>query len=200
MANNEKESTSHSGDVTAEPVHLDQAAACESSQFVDNGEASTHDRAVVAWQIKREPRALGGIAARCVFGFPAVTKQLPFDEQGRPFPTAYYVTCPHLTRQIDRIESDGGVRRFESKLIDDERLMAATTAANAVHAAIDGRGQRIAASGEAGHLKCLHAHVGFRLAGHEHPVGDEVLREAAPTWCSSAKCAAVAGTGDATSN
>ncbi|MBC7644569.1 MAG: DUF501 domain-containing protein [Thermoleophilia bacterium] len=158
-----------------------------------------HDRAVVAWQIKREPRALGGVAARCVFGFPAVTKQLPFDEQGRPFPTAYYVTCPHLTRQIDRIESDGGVRRFESKLIDDERLMAATTAANDAHAAIDGRGQRIAAAGEPGHLKCLHAHAGFRLAGHDHPLGDEVLREAAPTWCSGAKCAAVAGTGDATS-
>lgn len=149
------------------------------------------DRAVITTQIGRSPRALGGVATRCVFGFPAVTRQSPIDDQGRPFPTAYYVTCPHLVRQIDRVESNGGVRRFESALAADESLQHATTAAHAEHRSL--HGSAIAGSSDESRIKCLHAHAAFALAGHEHPLGQEVLREAAPRWCSAARCAGVAG-------
>ena len=149
------------------------------------------DRSTVRRQIGREPRALAGIAARCVFGFPAVTRQSPHDSEGRPFPTAYYVTCPHLVRQIDRLESDGGVRRFERALASDERLQQATEAAHASHRVL--HGTSIAGSSDSSHVKCLHAHAAFALAGHEHPLGEAVVREAAPTWCATARCALNAG-------
>jgi hypothetical protein len=149
------------------------------------------DRTVIAAQIGREPRALEGVAARCVFGFPAVTKQASTDDQGRPFPTAYYVTCPHMVRQIDRLESDGGVRRFESELASNEALRVATDAAHAEHRQL--HGSAIAGSGDTMRVKCLHAHAGFALAGHEHPLGEAVLREAAPLWCTTARCASCAG-------
>ncbi len=149
------------------------------------------DRTIVARQIGRPPRALDSIAVRCVFGFPAVTRQARVDHEGRPFPTAYYVTCPHLVRQIDRLESDGGVRRFERAMASDERLLEATQAAHAAHQRL--HGTSIAGSSDATHLKCLHAHAGFALAGHEHPIGEAVVREAAPTWCSTARCAPSAG-------
>lgn len=146
------------------------------------------DRQVVAAQIGREPRAMAGVAARCPYGFPAVTRQAPLDDSGRPFPTAYYVTCPHLVRQIDRLEADAGVRRYEAAIAADPVLEAATMRAHARHREVDARGANIAASSDPHRLKCLHAHAGFALAQGDHPLGAEVLREAAPRWCDDARC------------
>ena len=64
-----------------------------------------HDREIVARQIGREPRAFRRVAVRCPFGRPAVTEQSAFDENGRPFPTQYYVTCRHLVAAISRLEA-----------------------------------------------------------------------------------------------
>ena len=41
-----------------------------------------------------------------------MTEQAPFDEDGRPFPTQFYVTCPHLVAAISRLEAAGGVERW----------------------------------------------------------------------------------------
>jgi hypothetical protein len=150
------------------------------------------DRAIVEGQIGRTPRAMAGVGARCVFGLPAVTRQAPTDDSGRPFPTAYYLTCPHLVKQIDRLEAVGGVRRYEQAMVDEPELRAATDAANARHRQIDDRGANIAASSELEHLKCLHAHAAFELAEGGHPLGRRVLAEAAPRWCDDARCVSLA--------
>jgi hypothetical protein len=150
------------------------------------------DRAIVQGQIGRPPRAMAGVAARCVFGLPAVTRQAALDDSGRPFPTAFYLTCPHLVKQIDRIEAGGGVRRYEQALLDEPELRAATDRANERHAAIDDRGANIAQSGSRALLKCLHAHAAFELAAGDHPLGARVLAEAAPRWCDDARCASLA--------
>lgn len=147
---------------------------------------------MVTGQIGRFPRAMDGVAARCVHDLPAVTHQAPMDADGRPFPTGYYLTCPHLVRQIDRIESAGGVRRFEARMAEDPGLRAATMAAHARHALLDDRGARIAAASDPDRLKCLHAHAAFALADGGHPLGSEVLAEAAPRWCDDARCLAFA--------
>lgn len=165
------------------------------------GTLSEADRATVAFQIGRAPRALLGVAVRCVYGLPAVTRQQAQDDSGRPFPTAYYLTCPHLVRQIDRMESDGGVRRFEALLSTSETVREATARAHQRHAAIDGRGALIAAAGDPSRVKCLHAHVAFALAAGDHPLGAEALREASPRWCDDARCmAALAGNDGRPSN
>jgi uncharacterized protein len=150
------------------------------------------DRVVVAGQIGREPRAMAGVAARCVFGMPAVTRQSPVDDAGRPFPTGLYLTCPHLVRQVDRLEAGGGVRRFEQLLEADEQLRDATMRAHERHAALDDRGANIAAASDPLRLKCLHAHAAFELAMGDHPLGRQVLVEAAPTWCDDARCTSLA--------
>lgn len=146
------------------------------------------DRSLVAAQIGREPRALQAVAVRCVYGIPAVTRQAPVDDAGNPFPTAYYLTCPFLVKQVDRLEAAGGVKRFEARLEAEPELRDATLAAQQRHAAIDGRGKAIAGSGDALRVKCLHAHAAFQLAEGDHPLGAQVLREAAPRWCADAQC------------
>lgn len=150
------------------------------------------DRHVVEGQIGRPPRAMAGIGARCAFGLPAVTRQAPTDDRGRPFPTAYYLTCPHLVKRIDRLEAAGGVRRYEELLASDANLRAATDRANARHQLIDDRGANIAASSDPARLKCLHAHAAFALADGDHPLGARVLAEAAPRWCDDARCVSLA--------
>lgn len=154
------------------------------------------DRHVVEGQIGRSPRAMAGVAARCAFGLPAVTHQAPIDDHGKPFPTAFYLTCPHLVKQVDRLEAAGGVRRYEQLLETDAQLRAATDRSNERHRAIDSRGANIAASSDPARLKCLHAHAAFALAAGDHPLGDRVLAEAAPRWCDDARCVSLAPTLD----
>ncbi|MCW2973175.1 MAG: hypothetical protein JWN72_1448 [Thermoleophilia bacterium] len=152
---------------------------------------SEEDRTVVAAQIGREPRAMEGVAARCVFGYPAVTKQAPVDRNGQPFPTAFYLTCPHLVKQIDRIEGAGGVKRYEQALQDEPELHAATMESHARHRALTKYGNNIAASSNPDHPKCLHAHAAFELAMGDHPMGARVLDEAEPDWCANVRCASL---------
>ncbi|MDQ3670905.1 MAG: DUF501 domain-containing protein, partial [Actinomycetota bacterium] len=70
------------------------------------------DRAVVARQLGRDPRALRRVVVRCPHGLPAVTEQDPYDSGGHPFPTTYYLTCPSLVAALARIEAAGGVERW----------------------------------------------------------------------------------------
>lgn len=150
------------------------------------------DRVVVEGQIGRHPRAMAGVGARCVYGFPAATRQAPTDEDGHPFPTAFYLTCPHLVKRIDQLEAGGGVKAAEQAISEDPELHAATMRSHARHAALDDRGFNIAASSDPERLKCLHAHAAFQLAMGDHPLGAQVLRDAAPRWCDDARCASLA--------
>ncbi len=156
----------------------------------DSGDAL--DRRIVEGQIGRPPRAMAGVAARCVFGFPAATHQAPTDDAGRPFPTGFYLTCPHLVKQVDRLEAAGGVKRYEALLEADQQLREATMRAHERHAAVDDRGANIAASSNPLHPKCLHAHAAFELAMGDHPLGARVLAEAEPRWCDDARCTSLA--------
>jgi hypothetical protein len=52
---------------------------------------SDADRAVVAEQLGRAPRAIRAVAARCPSGHPAVVQTSPRLEDGTPFPTLYYL-------------------------------------------------------------------------------------------------------------
>ncbi len=162
------------------PPHLDQPVDPDA------------DRRIVEGQIGRPTRAMAGVGARCAYGLPAVTHQSPTDDDGKPFPTAFYLTCPHLVKRIDRLEAAGGVRRYEDQMADDPELRAATMRSHERHQAVDGRGANIAAASDPDRLKCLHAHAAFELAMGDHPLGRQVLAEAAPRWCDDARCVPLA--------
>ena len=67
------------------------------------------DRAVVERQLGRPPRAFRRVVVRCPFGRPAVTEQAAYDDRGEPFPTMFWLTCPHLVAAVSRLEAAGGV-------------------------------------------------------------------------------------------
>jgi hypothetical protein len=142
------------------------------------------DRAVVARQIGREPRAFRRVVVGCPFGRPAVTEQAPFDNAGAPFPTTYWLTCPHAVAQVSRLEAAGGVERWSRAVQENPELAASLERATAEQRRLRPEldlgigGARPDARG----LKCLHAHVAFALARPGYELGERVLAELEPLF------------------
>src|SRR3954463_10534629 len=88
------------------------------------------DRALVARQLGRKPRAFKRVAVRCPYGRPAVTEQEPFDDSGEPFPTTFWLTCPHLVAALARLEAAGGVERFGRLAAEEPELGASVEEAH----------------------------------------------------------------------
>jgi hypothetical protein len=149
------------------------------------------DQAIVSWQLGRPARAFRRVAVRCAHGLPAVSEQAPFGDDGTPFPTTFYLTCPWLVAGIARLEAAGGVRRWSDAVAADAGLRASVDRADA-----DQRTLRpeldagLAGSRSGGSLKCLHAHAAFALARPGYELGERILDEAGERWCPDARCAA----------
>lgn len=141
------------------------------------------DEAIVGRQLGRRPRAFKGVVIRCPFGKPAVTEQLAFDEDGKPFPTQFYVTCRYLVAAISRLEADGGVERWSRAAREDEELARsladATTEQRRLRPELDAG---IGGSTRTGSLKCLHAHAAFALARPGYMLGERILAELPSRW------------------
>jgi uncharacterized protein len=154
------------------------------------------DAEIVERQLGRRPRAFRRVVVRCPFGRPAVTEQEPYDGEGEPFPTTYYVTCPQLVAALARIEAAGGVERWSRAAQAEPELAAslerATEEQRALRAELAGGrsgrddgaslGLGIGGSASPGHLKCLHAHAAFALARPGYELGERIVAEIDPLW------------------
>jgi uncharacterized protein len=141
------------------------------------------DRALVERQLGRPPRAFRRVAVRCPFGLPAVTEQAPFDAAGTPFPTQFWLTCPHLVAGLARVEAAGGVERWTAAAERDAELRESLAHAHAEQRALRPElPGGIGGAGRTGSLKCLHAHAAFALARPGYTLGDLILADAAPLW------------------
>ena len=149
------------------------------------------DEAVVSWQLGRPVRSFRRVAVRCVHGFPAVTEQGPYDADGKPFPTTYYLTCPWLVAAVARIEAAGGVERWSGAAAAEPELSESLARADAEQRRLRPElGVGIAGTRDRTKLKCLHAHAAFALARPGYELGDRVLAEAGELWCPDARCGA----------
>jgi hypothetical protein len=141
------------------------------------------DLEIVERQLGRRPRAFRRVAVRCPYGRPAVTEQAPLDESGRPFPTQFYVTCPHLVAAISRLEAAGAVERWSRAAADDPELARSLAAAQAEQRELRPElPSGIGGSTRSGSLKCLHAHAAFALARPGYELGDRILAEVPSLW------------------
>ncbi|MDT4964768.1 MAG: uncharacterized protein QOF87_4415 [Pseudonocardiales bacterium] len=158
---------------------------------------SESDRAVVAAQLGRSPRAVRAVAHRCPCGNPDVVETSPRLPDGSPFPTLYYLTCPRAASAIGTLEASGLMSEMTDRLSADPELAAAYTAAHEAYLArreeighvdeIDG----ISAGGMPRRVKCLHVLVGHALAAGRgvNPLGDEALDQL-PDWWVNGPCVA----------
>ena len=142
---------------------------------------ASDDRAAVAVQLGRPPRAAREVAHRCSCGLPDVVETSPRLEDGTPFPTLYYLTCPRAASAIGRLEASGLMREMTERLASDAELAARYEAAYddylARRDAVEALDTRVAAGGMPSRVKCLHVHVAHALAVGPgvNPFGDEAL-------------------------
>lgn len=148
-----------------------------------------NDDAVVTQQIGRPTRGAIAVVRRCVYGLPVVIRTSPRLDDGTPFPTLYYLTCPVAVREIGRLEATGQMRRYNELLDMDDELRADYEAAHerykAQRDAIEDLGDTQTAGGMPTRVKCLHA-----LYAHEradaNPIGASVAEQIEPLPCPGA--------------
>lgn len=123
---------------------------------------------------------------------PAVTEQAPFDDQGTPFPTQYWLTCRYLGAQLARVEADGGVERWSAAAERDPELRTSLARAHAEQRALrPALPGGVGGADRTGSLKCLHAHGAFALVRPGYILGDRILADAAPLWPQQRCCASL---------
>ncbi|HWL35497.1 MAG TPA: DUF501 domain-containing protein [Frankiaceae bacterium] len=153
---------------------------------------SEDDRAAVEAQLGRPPRGLRAVAHRCACGLPDVVETAPLLEDGTPFPTLYYLTCPRAASAIGTLESSGLMASMTERLgSDPERAEAYSAAHDDYLARRDALGVLPGAPGAGGmptRVKCLHVLVAHELAvPGANPFGREAL-DALGDWGSRGPC------------
>jgi hypothetical protein len=150
------------------------------------------DAAVVEVQIGRKPRSAVVVSARCHLGLPVVTDVPPILDDGTPFPTTHWLTCPLAVTRISRLEAEGGVKAAAAKLSEDPEAAAAFAAASERYAAVrgslipegwDGPVPTGGVAGSKGGVKCLHAQYADTAAGNANPIGEMVAEQIEPLGC-----------------
>lgn len=144
-------------------------------------------------QLGRPPRGILEISSRCPSGHPNVVKTEPRLDDGTPFPTLYYVTCPRLASAIGTLEASGLMREMTDRIAAEPDLAAHYRRAHESYLA-----QRegiahvpeiagISAGGMPTRVKCLHVLVGHSLAMGPgvNPLGDEALTLLGDWWTNS---------------
>ncbi|HUK69188.1 MAG TPA: DUF501 domain-containing protein [Streptosporangiaceae bacterium] len=160
------------------------------------------DIKVIAAQLGRKPRGVRSVACRCPCGLPCVIETAPRLDDGAPFPTLYYLTCPRAAAVIGTLEASGEMRRMTDRLASDAGLRRAYLAAHGDYlrrrdeaARADGLAPLPAGQQSAGgmpeRVKCLHALVAHELAvPGANPFGRAALA-AAGEWWLAGPCIAV---------
>jgi len=148
------------------------------------------DVAAVAAQLGRPPRSIHSVRHRCPCGNPDVVATEPRLDDGTPFPTTFYLTCPRAASLIGTLEASGLMREMTERLAEDGELAAAYLRAHRAYLAARaeiGEVPEIAgvsAGGMPDRVKCLHVLAGQSLAQGRgvNPLGDEVLDRLGEWW------------------
>ena len=158
---------------------------------------SPDDEAAIGAQLGRRPRSIHDIGHRCPCGNPDVVTTEPRLDDGTPFPTTFYLTCPRAASRIGTLEASGLMKEMQDRLGTDPALAGEYAAAHAAYLAartaigevpeIDG----ISAGGMPDRVKCLHVLAGQALAQGRgvNPLGDEVL-DLLGDWWAAGPCVA----------
>lgn len=121
------------------------------------------------------------IAHLCSCGLPDVVETCPRLEDGTPFPTLYYLTCPRAASAIGRLEASGLMRDMSERLAVEPELAEGHRLAHEEYLrrrdVLDVLPKRVSAGGMPNRVKCLHVLVGYALAAGPGviPLGDEAL-------------------------
>lgn len=111
-----------------------------------------------------------------------VIENYPRLDDGSPFPTLFWLSCPILVKRASELESHGAMNVVAERLQRDPSLKVRFAAAIHRYTArrdnlerIDDKGSPPGGGPE--RVKCLHAHLAHQLADAPNPVGSLTLAQ-----------------------
>lgn len=109
-------------------------------------------------------------------------------EDGTPFPTTFWLSCPALRSAIGTLEADQSMVGLNDRLQDDGEFAGEYAAAHERYVGFrDDLGGQLegdpGAGGMPGYVKCLHVHAAHHLATGDNVVGAWTVDAAAPVRC-----------------
>jgi uncharacterized protein len=163
---------------------------------------SPDDTRVIEAQLGRPPRGARDVAHRCPCGNPDVVATEPRLEDGTPFPTTFYLTCPRAASMIGTLEASGLMREMTERLESDQDLADAYARAHSAY--LDFREtmahvpeiEGVSAGGMPTRVKCLHVLAAQSLAQGRgtNPLGDEVVDLLGEYWAAGRCATPISGT------
>ncbi|AEX86372.1 hypothetical protein Marpi_1996 [Marinitoga piezophila KA3] len=158
---------------------------------MDINSPTEKDLNIIEKQINRKPHKVIDIPKRCSYGYPIVIKSYPVKDN-EPFPTLYWLTCPHLIKAVGKLESLGKIKKWEEELKNNEELLNSYLNAhkeeqeerlkildNSTEEWIKNALKKVGIGGIRNFetIKCLHLHLASYLGGTPNPIGERVWRE-----------------------
>ena len=180
------------GGVAADPGPLDDAVRLDPHASYERARAAApvdhHGRAVVSAQLGRPARGNPAVVHRCRFGLPTVVRVDPRLDDGTPFPTTFWLTCPVLRSAVGRLEADHAMVGLNQRLDEDPELAAEYVASHERYLAFRAElGEPLpgdpGVGGMPNHIKCLHVHAAHHLATGDNPIGTWTVEHATPVPC-----------------
>ena len=154
------------------------------------------------FQLGRKPKKEYKVVKLCKFGFPQVIKNPPVVDE-KPFPTTFWLTCPHLVKEVSRLEEAGYISKFEEILKRNERFRRKYLKAHSFERMLrkpfisknlpKGIKKKLLSVGVGGienplGVKCLHLHLASYLGGVPNPIGREVSKLVPSMECRNNYC------------
>jgi uncharacterized protein len=179
------------GDTPAGPlpaaVTVDPDASYERAAAAPDADGRT--RAVISAQLGRPARGASAVVHTCGFGLPTVVRVAPRLEDGTPFPTTFWLTCPVMRSRVGTLEADHAMVGLNQRLAQEPQLAADYAAAHERYLAFrDTLGDplpdaQVSAGGMPRFVKCLHVHAAHHLATGDNPIGAWTVARTTPAPC-----------------
>ncbi len=141
-----------------------------------------NEKKTVEAQLDRSVRSDINVTTKCHFNLPVVIKVPPNLDDGTPFPTSYWLTCPMYNKKVGSLESHGMIKELDKQLKENKKLYELWNERQDSYKEerdSENKGDQIVPSGGVGgakeSIKCLHAHLADELATEKNAVGKIVL-------------------------
>ncbi|WGS65629.1 DUF501 domain-containing protein [Marinitoga aeolica] len=168
---------------------------------MDITSVTKEDLEIIEKQIERKPNKIVSIPKRCSYGIPQVIESYPLKD-GKPFPTLYWLTCPHLIKEVGKLESLGKIKEWEEEIKNNEDLRKKYLKAHIQeqkkrNSIIKGeekwikeRLEKIGIGGISNFesIKCLHLQLASYLGGTDNPIGERVWNSIEKKECKNCIC------------
>ena len=152
----------------------------------------TNEKQTVEIQLNRKVRSNINVVAKCHFDLPVVVDVPKNLDDGTPFPTMYWLTCPMYVKKVSTLESNGMVKNLDKQLVENKKLnklwrKRQKSYENERNKKYKNLTNTISPIGGVGgttkSIKCLHSHLADELVSGENVIGKVVLESVGGCNC-----------------